>query len=91
MGARVIKTNGDIVQVAPKNGRYFKLDEAQKLVNDIITVVFDNGEEIMIASDNAIEFGFKFNFVASIVASGVLHYETHIFGDVIVCPSSMLR
>lgn len=89
--AFIVKTTGEIVPVVPKNGTDFKLEEVQSIVHDYVEVVYDNGEDCMIASENAIAKGFWPNPTASDIATENVNYGILILGDVLVCKSCMFK
>lgn len=45
----------------------------------------------MIASENAVSLGFKYNSIASYLATEALQYPQPILGDVLVCQSRMFK
>lgn len=87
----LIKATGEMMSVEPANKTDFTLEEVQKFCNDCVEVVFDNGDICMIASENAVSLGFKYNSIASYLATEALQYPQPILGDVLVCQSRMFK
>lgn len=87
-----ITVDGIVSAVMPKNKKDFKLAEAQKLVEGYIEVVHLTDEMIMIVNEEG-KFSKAVNAVATVIAhqSGALYAGDYICGNVVVCPSKMLR
>lgn len=49
--AKIIKTDGTIVEVTPQNGTDFQLEELQKIVGGYIEVLRLTDNEIMVANE----------------------------------------
>ena len=87
-----ITVDGGIKEIAPKNGSDFSLEEAQSHVDGYIEVVRLTDEQIMIVNEDG-----KFNKSYNPIASGIadLHNAIakgdYISGDVVICPTDMLR
>jgi hypothetical protein len=86
-----ITVDGRVSTVMPKNKRDFKLEEAQRLVEGCIEVVYLTNNLIMIINEEG-KFNKKINTMATFLAqeSGVLYEDDYICGNVIICPSDML-
>jgi hypothetical protein len=87
-----ITVDGIVSTVSPENGTDFKLPEVQKLVEGHIEIVHLGNEEIMIVNDCG-KFDKELNTLATLLArsKGALYQNDYICGDVVVCPSEMLR
>jgi Domain of unknown function (DUF3846) len=82
--AQLIKTNGDVSTVLPKNGKYFSLKEMQEYVGGYIEVVrFTGGKEVMIVDEEGKVKGKELNRAAMICASVCRGIVTEIAGDVL--------
>ena len=84
--AKIIKTDGTIVEVTPQNGTDFQLEELQKIVGGYIEVLRLTDNEIMVANDEG-KFCCTYNHEATKIAK---EYEAiykceYICGDVVVC------
>lgn len=103
MNARWIKASGEIVEVAPKNGTDFQLEELQNFVRgkgphgesdtiDIVSLHPGRGKEgvYMVVNDDGHIIGLESNQLATYeyAASGGISF---IVGNVLICPASMVR
>lgn len=86
-----ITVQGEITEIAPKNGRDFQLEEAQSLVDGYIEVLFLNSDRIMVINENG-KFTKEYNEAATRIAHTwqAIRWNDYICGDVIVCPSEQL-
>lgn len=86
----LIKSDGTVTQIKPKNKRYFTLDELQKYVGGLIDIVnLPNSEYILVVNDEG-AFEGKYNPTASLICTTYYMKECIIFGDVIYCPSKLV-
>jgi hypothetical protein len=87
-----ITVDGKVSAVMPKNKKDFKLEEAQKLVEGFIEVVQLTKNLIMIVNEEG-KYTKKMNPMATFLAqqSGALYEDDYICGNVVICPSKMLR
>lgn len=90
--AKIIKTDGTIVEVTPQNGTDFKLEELQKIVGGYIEVLRLTDNEIMVANEEG-KFCCAYNHEATQIAK---EYETiykndYICGDVLICNDDEVR
>lgn len=80
-----------VSQIAPKNGKDFELDEAQRYVDGYIEIVQLTDDQIMIVNEDG-----KITKGCNLIASAIAHLHRaigqrdYIAGDVIICPSKML-
>ena len=90
--AYIISENGDVREIKPENGRDFSLEEAQQVVDGYIEVVYLNDKQIMIVNEDG-KFTKKSNPVATTIAriNRALFNFDYISGDIILCPTEMLR
>lgn len=90
--ARIIKTNGEIIPVEPKNGTDFQLEEMQEIVGGYIQLFYlmnDEGEVIVMNEDGKIE-GLPMNHKATELAAKRLFQGDYIVGDVLVCKTEQI-
>jgi len=95
--AQIIKTNGEVIEVAPKNGHDFSLEEMQAIVdhngNHYIEVIYLPNDKLMIINEEG-----KCNHVNA----PINHKATDIFveafgavdfvcGNVLVCDSNQVE
>ena len=95
MKARLLKFSGDVMEIEPKNGTDFKLDELYKHLNcSLVEVINLNQDDIMVvdeegklASNNVI------NVNATMLAqeNQAITSWDYIAGDAIVCNRKMVR
>ena len=95
MKARLLKFSGDVMEIEPKNGTDFKLDELHKHLNcSLVEVININQDDIMVvdeegklASNNVI------NVNATMLAqeNQAITSWDYIAGDAIVCNRKMIR
>lgn len=91
--ARIIKTNGEIIPVEPKNGTDFQLEEMQKIVGGYIQLFYlmnDEGEVIVMNEEGKFE-GLPVNDKATELAESLLYDGDFIVGDVLVCTNKQIR
>jgi hypothetical protein len=51
MAAKLYKSNGEVNDIKPKNGKTFTLDEVQSLVGGYVEVSFLNSKQIMLLNE----------------------------------------
>lgn len=91
--ARIIKTNGEIIPVDPKNGTDFQLEEMQEIVGGYIQLFYlmnDEGEVIVMNEEGKFE-GLPVNDKATELAESLLYDGDFIVGDVLVCTNKQIR
>lgn len=88
--AHVIMTDGIALKTEPKNGTDFSLEEMQKIVGGYIEILRLGSELIMVVNEEGKLNGLGFNAKATILARAA-GYDDYIVGDVLVCPSDMVK
>ena len=95
MKARLLKFSGDVMEIEPKNGTDFKLDELHKhLQCSLVEVININKDDIMVVDD---EGKLKANNVINVNATMLAQENQaitswdYIAGDAIVCNRKMIR
>lgn len=90
MKAKIFKTNGEIIEVEPKNGTYFKLPELQKIVGGYIEIVNLTKDRIMVVNEEGKIYGLDINSAATelLVQNGG---RDIVVGNVLVCDSNMVK
>ena len=97
--AKLIKTNGDILEVSPKNGTDFKLDELQAFVGGYIEIVnlldvspLSIADAILVVNEEGKLNGLPVNTVATAVYNVCMQpYEDIVVGDVLLCSSDEVK
>lgn len=85
--AKLIKAMGGEIEISPKNGKMFELEEVQKLVRGYIQIIPLDGENVMVIDE---EGKFKPN-LANATATRIAEQHNALFpgdyivGDVIIC------
>ena len=89
MTPKLVKIDGSIANALPANGTNFTLEEMYKLIGcDCIQIVRTAQEGvIMVIDDNGLMNGKAPN----IVATKLYPFGNMIVGDVLVCPTAMVR
>jgi len=87
-----ITVAGEITEIKPANGEDFKLEEVKSRVEGYIEVVNLNEEQIMIVNEEG-KFDKSYNMFATAIAHlhRAIAERDCICGNVVVCPSSMLK
>ena len=95
MKAKLLKASGDVMEIEPKNGTDFKLDELYKhLQCSLVEVINLNQDDIMVVDD---EGKLKANNVINVNATMLAQENQsitswdYIAGDEIVCNRKMVR
>lgn len=88
--AKLIKTDGTIENVEPKNGTDFSLDEMQKFVGGYIEVAYPPSEHgaIMVVNEEGKLRGLPINKLAS---KAYFPNQDVIVGDVLLCHTSQIK
>lgn len=89
--AKLIKSNGEVSEVCPKNGTDFQLDELQGFVGGLIEIVYPmtgapKGTILVVNEE-----GKLINLPVNGVASAMMGFTDAIVGDVLLCESSQVR
>lgn len=94
--AYLIKTDGSIEAVEPRNGKDFQLDEMQAMVDgyiDIVRLYYDKkmfkelnlSECIAVVNDEGLINGMEFNPTASLITC------IKLYGPVLICKSNQVK
>lgn len=89
--AQIIKTNGEIIDVEPKNGKDFKLRELQKIVDGYIEIVWSPNDKIMVVNEDGKLRGLETNVEATRIYYNVFGYTDIIVGDVLICDANQVE
>ena len=91
--AQIIKANGEIIDVIPKNGVDFQLEEMQEVVGGWIEIVYlDNGSMMVVNEEGKLK-QLPYNRLATqMVESGCRYLSGDwIAGDVLVCDKTQIK
>lgn len=85
-----IKVSGEHMEISPRNGKQFELEEAQSLVGGYIQIISIGYGEVMVLDEEGKLKGKKENRIATIMAKDkkAIFQSDYIVGDVIVCKNS---
>lgn len=89
--AKIIKANGEIIDVNPKNGKDFKLYELQKIVDGYIEVVWMPYDKIMVVNEDGKIRHLPVNEKATKIYQDCFGFSDIIVGDVLVCDSNQVE
>ena len=82
--ARVIKANGEVLEVRHKNGKDFKADEIHEFVGGHFEFIY-LGSELMAVNEEGRLLGLDINTLASYKAGQL------IVGDVLLCGNKQVK
>lgn len=89
--AVIYKANGERKEVAPENGKDFKLKELQKIVGGYIDAIGIGGDEIMVFNDEGKLMQLPYNQDATTLFRKHYNTDDFIVGDVLVCKDSEME
>lgn len=84
--AKWIKANGETIEVKPKNGTDYSLEELQGFVGGYIEIVRMDDEHFMVVNEEGKVYGLPINMTAS-----MLIMRDTIVGDVLVCKTNEIK
>lgn len=90
--AVILKENYDVFKIKPRNGKDFKLDELQKIVNGSIEIIdIPSRNMIMVINENG-KYECNPNPIATeyAVKNHAIRLFDYICGNVLLCESSMV-
>ena len=95
MKAKLLKASGEVVEIKPKNGTDFKLDELYKHLNcSLVEVISLNQDDIMVVDDEGkLTSNNVINVNATMLAqeNRAIVFWDYVVGDAIVCNKKMIR
>lgn len=83
--AKWIKTNGETIDVKPKNGTDYSLEELQGFVGGYIEIVRIDDERLMVVNEEGKLNDLPINSIATYMAREL------IVGDVLVCKANEVK
>lgn len=95
--AKLIKTDGSIENVTPRDGEMFELKELQGYVHGYIQLLPLNSKTYMVVDEEAKLKNSKFNkkatdiFAQYLPAGVVFSVFDYIYGDVLICSNKEMR
>ena len=90
--ATIIKANGETIDVKPKNGTDFSLEEMKEIVGGYIEVLFLEGGDLMVVNEDGKNMNLPLNKEATEIITGDIYYDGDcIVGDVLVCERNQIK
>lgn len=90
--AKIIKSNGEQIEVAPMNGNDFKLEELQTIVGGWVEIVWlPNNEDIMVINEEGKLYNLPLNKEATKIYQDSFGYTDLIVGDVLLCKKNQIE
>ena len=89
--AKIYKTNGEVLDIEPKNGKDFSLEELQTVVGGYIEIAEMQGGEYMVINEEGKLKGLPFNENATELYQKKVYQGDFIVGDVLVCKKSQVK
>lgn len=84
--ATIYKTDGSSVEIDPKNGKYFELEELQDVVNGFIETVHLKDGQLMVVNEEGKLLDLSYNRKAS-----MLYKRDIIVGNALVCEKGQVK
>jgi hypothetical protein len=92
MEAKLYKVTGEVIDVEPKNGKYFLLEEMQSFVKGYIEILRLNNNTIMVLNEEGKLLGQSVNIKANDVFQQAFKLSNdYIVGDVLICDKKLVR
>lgn len=89
--AQIIKTNGDIIHVEPKNHNDFSLEELRNIVGGYIEILQLQGNKLIVVNEEGKLMGLDYNMVATEKFQETYGYGDYIVGDVLICDKNQIK
>lgn len=89
--ARIIRTNGEQVEVQPLNGTDFSLEELKAIVNGWVEIVWLPNDEIMVINEEGKLLELPMNAIATDIYHNCFGFSDIIVGDVLLCNSNQVK
>ncbi len=89
--AKIYKANGEVLDIEPKNGRDFQLEELQAIVGGLIQIIEISDTEIMVINEEGKLENLSLNEQATAIYQKQVYEEDFIVGDVLICKDKEVR
>lgn len=90
--ARIYKAHGEMINIEPKNGTDFSLEEMQAIVSGYIEIVYLQNEKIMVLNEEGKLKGLAINHEATRIFRKSYPYTNDVIvGDVLVCNETEVK
>ena len=88
--AKIYKSNGEIIEISPKNGKAFSLKELKEIVGGYIEII-DLDDAYMVINEEGKLLDLPFNLSATRIYQHFTRIGDYIVGDVLICKKSQIR
>ena len=89
--AHIIKTDGSVIDITPKNGTDFKLKELNDIVGGYVEIVYLNESGIMVLNEEGKLLDLPINDRATIIFQAMTDIDDFIVGDVLICNNEQVK
>lgn len=91
--AKIYKANGEVLDIEPKNGTDFQLEELRKVVSGNIEVAYLNDTEnrIMVLNEKGKIMDLPLNERATVLYRKYVTPFDYIVGDVLICKENEMK
>ena len=89
--AKLYTTNGEVIEVSPKNNRDFTLEELQSFVEGDIEIINLTAEKILIVNEEGKINKLPFNELATELWKKYYGRTDYIVGNALLCNSDEVR
>lgn len=89
--AQIIKSNGQVIETAPKNGTDFQLEELQSIVGGYIEIVNLRDGRLICLNEEGKLYNLPYNTKATNILRAAFCTSDFIVGDVLVCKDEEIQ
>lgn len=89
--AKIYKANGEVLDIEPKNGTDFQLEELQAIVGGFIQIIEINDTEIMVMNEEGKLETLPLNEKATAIYQSEVYAGDIIVGDVLICKTEEVQ
>lgn len=88
--AKIYKANGEVLDIEPKNGTDFKLEELQAIVGGLIDCQMD-GKDLIVFNDEGKLMELPYNDNATKIYQDRVYEGDFLVGDVLICKETEMK
>ena len=88
--ACICKSNGEVIETSPKNGKDFSLKELKEIVGGYIEII-NLGDDYMVVNEEGKLLNLPFNLDATRIYQHFTKIGDYIVGDVLICDKFQIR
>lgn len=89
--AKIYKMNGAVLNIEPKNGSDFSLEELKEIVRGYIEILPLDDDEIMVLNEDGKCKNLAINAMATYRLQVAGYHGDYIVGDVLICRSDEVK